>query len=55
MLSLWFQDNMYLFILIRASLYQVIKKATENDADMMDINLNNIKFISPAKWEELFK
>merc|ERR1719412_947371 len=33
---------------------EVIKKATENDAEMMDINLNNIKYITPAKWEELF-
>jgi len=33
---------------------EVIKKATENDAELMDINLNNIKHITPAKWEALF-
>lgn len=33
---------------------EVIKQATSNDGELMDINLNNIKNISKAKWEALF-
>jgi hypothetical protein len=34
---------------------EVIKKAADNDGELMEINLNNLKFISRAKWEDLFK
>ncbi|XP_023342622.1 tropomodulin-3 [Eurytemora carolleeae] len=33
---------------------EVIKKAQENDCELMEINLNNIKHISKQKWETLF-
>jgi len=32
----------------------VIKKATDNDAELMEINLNNIQHITKEKWELLF-
>ncbi len=34
---------------------EVIKKAADNDGELMEINLNNLKFISRSKWEDLFK
>ena len=34
---------------------EVIKKAGDNDAELTDINLNNIKYISDEKWANLFK
>jgi len=33
---------------------EVIKKAGDNDGELTDINLNNIKYISDAKWAALF-
>lgn len=33
---------------------EVIKKAADNDGELMEINLNNLKFISRSKWEDLF-
>ena len=34
---------------------EVIKKASDNDSELTDINLNNIKYISDEKWANLFK
>jgi len=34
---------------------EVIKKAGDNDAELTEINLNNIKYISDEKWANLFK
>ena len=33
---------------------EVIKKAADNDGELTDINLNNIKYISDEKWAKLF-
>lgn len=33
---------------------EVIKKAADNDGELTDINLNNIKYISDEKWRALF-
>ena len=32
----------------------MIKKAADNDGELTDINLNNIKYISDEKWRALF-
>ena len=34
---------------------EVIKKAGDNDSELTEINLNNIKYISDEKWANLFK
>ena len=34
---------------------EVIKKAGDNDSELTEINLNNIKYISDEKWASLFK
>jgi hypothetical protein len=34
---------------------EVIKKAADNDGELMEINLNNLKHITRSKWEDLFK
>ena len=34
---------------------EVIKKAGDNDSELTEINLNNIKYISEEKWANLFK
>ena len=33
---------------------EVIKQATANDPELLDINLNNLKYISKEKWSHLF-
>lgn len=33
---------------------EVIKQATANDPELLDINLNNLKWISREKWTALF-
>ena len=33
---------------------EVIKQATANDPELLDINLNNLKWISREKWAALF-
>ena len=33
---------------------EVIKQATNNDPELLDINLNNLKYISKEKWTALF-
>ena len=34
---------------------EVIQKASTNDGELTDINLNNIKYISDEKWAKLFE
>jgi len=33
---------------------EVISKASNNDCELIEINLNNLQHISPSKWESLF-
>ena len=38
----------------KANIDEVIKQATANDPELLDINLNNLKWISREKWTALF-